>query len=225
MLTPFKPSLDPSAPTIRCHALPTFDANNLDEVRAAFSAGQPCPLGQAWREKGDPKSAPGQIRTGWRHDSLLIFAELTDNDIYSHATGANQLMWTLGDTFEMFLRPAGQQEYTEFHVTPNNHRLQLRLSDADAYRTKAVSEMLLGVDAFHSVTWVQPENYKWFVYAAIPVSAFSQHPPLTAEMCWHFSFCRYDYTRGESDPVISSTSPHTVANFHNQQDWGQLTFI
>jgi len=224
MLTTFKPSLLPSAPTIRCHALPTFDANNLDEVRAAFSAGQPCPLGQAWRAKLDPKFAPGKVWAGWRKDSLLVFAELADNDIYTHAKSTNQRMWMLGDTFEMFLRPDGQEEYVELHVAPNNHRLQLRFTDAEACRTKEFSEMLLAEDAFHSVTWVQPETCKWFVYAEIPASVFSHHAALPSGMCWHFSFCRYDYTRGESDPVISSTSPHTVANFHNQQDWGQLTF-
>jgi hypothetical protein len=78
---------------------------------------------------------------------------------------------------------------------------------------------------FHSWTWVQPENRKWFVYAAIPDSVVCNQAPLKAGSCLHFSFSRYDYTRGRAEPVISSTSPHPVADFHRQQDWGELTFV
>jgi len=41
---------------------------------------------------------------------------------------------------------------------------------------------------------------------------------------WHFSFSRYDDTQGVTEPVISSTSPHAVANFHSQKEWGVIEF-
>jgi hypothetical protein len=208
--------------------MPEFDAGKLEAVRAAFAAATPCALGQAWRAAVEPGFAPGEVRTGWRPDSLLLFAELTDRDIFSAATGMNQRMWELGDTFEMFLRPADRTAYVEFHVTPNNQRLQLRIPSAGALRraraANVFDEFLLRGNVFHSVTWVQPENQKWFVHAAIPAIAVCGRARLNAGSRWHFSFSRYDYTRGGSEPVISSTSPHAAADFHRQQEWGVLNF-
>jgi hypothetical protein len=39
-----------------------------------------------------------------------------------------------------------------------------------------------------------------------------------------FSFSRSDYTRGRKKPVLSSTSPHKVLNFHRQEEWGEMRF-
>jgi len=213
-------------PVIRCGQLTDFDDTDLTTVRAAFAAATPCALGQQWRAGLEQDFAPGQVRVGWRRDDLLVFAELTDRDIFSRATSDNQRMWELGDTFEMFFRPDGQTEYFEFHVTPNNHRLQLRFPDATALErlraTNRLDEFVLSGEAFCCQTWVPPENQKWFVFAVIPGSTVCCQARLDVGSCWHFSFSRYDSTSGRSEAVISSTSPHPVADFHRQEDWGEL---
>lgn len=216
------------APVIRSLPLPAFDDGDLAAVRTAFAAAMPCALGQAWRAVVELGFAPGHVRTGWQNDSLLLFAELTDRDIFSAATGINQRTWELGDTFEVFLRPAGQRAYVEFHVTPNNQRLQLRIPNPAALRraraTNAFDAFLLAGDLFHSKTWVQPENQKWFVYVAIPIQAVCNQSKLKAGTRWNFSFSRYDHTRNDGEPVVSSTSPHKVPDFHRQLEWGKLKF-
>jgi len=221
-------AMTPIRPMIRCLPLPDFEASNLDKVHAAFADAIPFDLGQAWRTEVEPGFAPGQVRVGWRRDSLLILAELTDQDIFTSATEVNQRMWELGDTFEIFLRPADWPEYIEFHVTPNNLRLQLRIPSTEALRraqaANVFDEFLLSGNVFRSVTWVQPENQRWFVHAAIPVGAVLRRARLMAGSRWYFSFSRYDYTRGGGEPVVSSTSPHAVADFHRQQEWGILKF-
>ena len=216
-------------PVIRCGQLPDFDDADLAAVRAAFALATPCAMGQEWRAELEHDFAPGQVRVGWRLDELLVFAELTDRDIFSHATGDNQRMWELGDTFEIFLRPTGQTEYFELHVTPKNHRLQLKITSFEALRRAQTAEefaaFLLPANSFHSRTWVQPENQKWFVFAAVPARMVCDQAQLIPGTRWHFSFSRYDYRRGDAEPVISSTSPHPVANFHRQEEWGELTFV
>jgi hypothetical protein len=208
--------------------LPDFDASNLDAVRTAFAAATPCALGQAWRAEAEPGFAPGQVRAGWRRDALLLFAELSDHDIFTHATALNQRMWELGDTFEVFLRPANRPEYVEFHVTPNNQRLQLRIPSIEALRraqaANVFDEFLLPGNVFRSVTRVRPDRQKWFVYAVIPAIAVCGQDRVNAGSRWLFSFSRYDYTRGGGEPVISSTSPHAAPDFHRQQEWGALNF-
>ena len=109
-----------------------------------------------------------------------------------------------------------------------NQRLQLRFPDAtwiaELRKTGSIEKVLIQGEAFRSLTWVQPDAGKWFVYAEIPASSVcTQLRPLKGSQ-WHFSFSRYDYTRGREKPVISSTSPHTVPNFHHQHEWGLLNF-
>ena len=41
---------------------------------------------------------------------------------------------------------------------------------------------------------------------------------------WLFSFARYDYTRDENGPILSSSSPHAKLGFHRQQEWERIRF-
>ena len=213
---------------IRCFPLPSFDSTDLNAIRLAFRQATPCLLKQAWLEKPEPEFAPAVVRAGWRGDSFLVFAELTDADIFTRATGHNQRFWELGDTFELFLRPVGQEAYFEFHVAPNNHRLQVRFASVEHFRqvqqTGAFHEVLIVGEMFSSRTWVRAESRQWCVFAEIPAASVCEPAGLLAGSQWFFSFSRYDYYRGQSEPVISSTSPHAQPSFHRQQEWGTMTF-
>jgi hypothetical protein len=215
------------ASQIICRPLPDFEPGNLDAVRRAFQNADACGLRQAWLEKPEADFAPAVVRTGWRGDSLLIFAELTDADIFTAATSHNQRFWELGDTFEIFLRPAEQQAYLEFHVAPNNLHLQLRFPDADAVKRAAATNsfensLIPGETVFASRVWTQPQC--WLVFAEIPARSVVEKPTPLPGSEWFFSFSRYDCTHGRGKPVISSTSPHVQPNFHRQQEWGKLLF-
>jgi hypothetical protein len=213
---------------IECPRLPAFAPADLDAVRSAFSGVVPCSLRQAWLPALEADFAPAEVRVGWRGNYLLVFAQITDVDILTGVTGLNQRAWELGDTFEMFLRPEDKAAYVEFHVTPNNQRLQLRFADASVLeqvrRTGSINPTLLAGEVFQSRTWVRPDRKCWFVYAEIPATEVGGEIKAGAEGRWRFSFSRYDYTRGRKEPVISSTSPHAEANFHRQQEWGWLVF-
>jgi hypothetical protein len=165
---------------------------------------------------------------GWRGDSLLVLAEFSDTDIFTNATKDNERFWELGDTFEIFLRPEGQVAYVEFHVTPNNHRLQLRFGRPEVLehvrQSGSVSSVLVHPPAFSSTTWIQPELQRWIVFAEIPARSVCDHSGSLANSQWHFSFGRYDCTRGRKEPVISSTSAHREPSFHRQHEWGLMQF-
>jgi hypothetical protein len=126
----------------------------------------------------------------------------------------------------MFLRPVKMESYVEFHVTPNNQRLQLHYASgpaADAIRkTGALETALVGGQAFDSLTWIA--EGMWEVYAEIPALAVCGADVPLDNKQGRFSFARYDFTRGVYAPVISSTSPHARPDFHRQHEWGMLTF-
>lgn len=209
--------------------LPGFNDNDLESVRRAFHLATPCHLQQAWQVKQSERFAPGVVRVGWRHNSFLVHAKLMDVDIFTQASGLNQRTWELGDAFEIFLRPEGQMAYVEFQVTPNNQRLQLRYNNVAALdrarETGSLAEALIPGEAFRSKTWVDERNSSWDVFAEIPAHVVCGSNDSLAGSCWHFSFSRYDYTRGVAEPVISSTSPHAEANFHSQKEWGVIQFM
>ena len=208
--------------------LPGFNGSDLESVRRAFHSATPCHLQQAWQAKQSERFAPGVVRAGWRHNSFLVYAELTDADIFTRASGLNQRTWELGDAFEIFLRPEGQEAYVEFQVTPNNQRLQLRYNNTAALdrarKTGSLAEALIPGEAFRSKTWIDDQNSRWHVFAEIPARVVCGSNDSLAGSRWHFSFSRYDYTQGVAEPVISSTSPHAEANFHSQKEWGVLNF-
>ena len=126
------PDSTTALPSLTCCQLLPFDAARLDHVRQAFQEAPSCALRQFWLPTPEPDFAPAIVSVGWREELLLVFASLKDADIHTAATGLNQRLWTLGDCFEMFLQPAGSPSYVEFHVAPNNQRLQLRFPDSDA---------------------------------------------------------------------------------------------
>lgn len=213
-------------PRIDCRRIPATPTEDLLDVRAAFRHCSPCRLGQSWLPGPEPDFQPADVRTGWRGDELLVFAELTDLDIYNDAVRLNQKTWELGDVLEIFLRPLEQETYVEFHITPNNQRLQLRIPSTAAIRSAQKSGMfdsfLLPGEVIRSNVWIEPG--KWSAFVRLPAEVVCATAKALPGSEWRFSFSRYDYTRARKGPVISSTSPHPVADFHSQAEWGTLKF-
>lgn len=153
---------------------------------------------------------------------------MDDADIFSRATQANQRLWELGDALEIFLRPGGQEAYSELQISPNNQQLQLRYDNAAALgwaKTNNSIEKAVRKIGFKSWTWVHPETRLWFALAQIPASVVRDKPGALPGSEWHVSFCRYDYTRGRSEPVISSSSDFSQPDFHRTLEWKTIKFI
>jgi len=216
-----------SGPEIWCTELTAFDESDLMAVQQAFRAVKPCQMLQAWQPEVAPGFAPAAVRVGWREGCLLVFAELTDADVFSHATEPNQRLWELGDAFEIYLRPANEPTYVQFDIAPNNQRMQLRIPNLAALRqaqtTSEFAALVLPGAMIRSQVWLAPEQGKWFVFAAISAQAAFGSTRVGGGR-WHFSFSRYDHTRGQLEPIISSISPHACADFHRQQEWGVIHF-
>ena len=216
-------------PQLKCREVPAFNADKLDEIRAAFLRADDCGLRQAWLAAPEPDFTPATVRAGWRGNSLLAFVELEDADIITRATAHNQRMWELGDVLEIFLSPENSASYVEFHITPNNLRLQLHFSDTATLRQAQAENrfdhLLLPDGVFHSRAWVQAEDKKWFAFAEIPTAIVCGADTPLAGMKWCFSFSRYDCVRGRSEPIVSSSSPHAQPDFHRREEWGTLIFV
>jgi len=214
---------------LACHPLPEFDWDDWGAIAAAFKEAQTSLLQQAWLAHPQPEFRPGRVRTGWTDDALLVYAELDDDDIFNPVTELNALSFKHGDVFEMFLRPAGQLAYYEFHVTPQNQKLQLRIPSAEEFaatrRTPGIPPAwMISNRIIESRVEVCTKDRQWRVLAAIPFDMVAEVKRPQPGSRWLFSFSRYDYTRQKPKPILSSTSPHQIVSFHRQQEWGMLTF-
>jgi hypothetical protein len=153
-------------------------------------------------------------------------------DIFNSASAMNERTWMTGDVFEIFLKPPGQEAYYEFHVTPGNQILQLRVPNmADFYgpvsleeKRGAFTRRLIADKMIESRTEILRESERWRVMVSVPLDRLCENKKREAGDIWTASFCRYDYTGGQAKPVVSSTSSHERLDFHNQPEWRRLIF-
>lgn len=214
-----------TGPRLECHPMSPIDSQALESVSAAFQSRTSCVLGQAWQSELCPAFSPASVQVAYAGRVLLVYAVLRDVDIHTNASGANQRLWELGDVFEIFLGEEAEEGYVELQVAPNNHRLQLRYTDRAAFeraRERGISEFILPSDSFSSNVWIK--DNQWHVLAGIPATLVNPDIARLTGRCWRFSFGRYDYTRGQEAPVISSSSRHAKVDFHSKQEWGYLDF-
>jgi hypothetical protein len=215
-----KQTLDPAGPVITCRTLSGAPAGDWDAVHGVFREAVPCAMRQAWRKRREARFRPATVRCARTADALWILAELDDEDMFNPVTQFNEPLFARGDAFEIFLRPLQQEAYYEFHVSPENQRFQLRFPGRN--RMTAVTKVAdFQID---SRTRVMPERGRWDVLAGIPFARVAEARPPRDGDRWLFSFSRYDYTRGQGEPVLSSTSPHRICNFHRMEEWGTLVF-
>ena len=168
-------------------------------------------FGQPWLPQPDPAFAPGQVMLGFSENELFIYAELIDADPMQDVFPLNFPAFMQCDAFEIFLGPADGKDYYEFHVTPSNSILQLYFDGTDVRKT--LEERAVAKPLFTSKTAIILGG--WSVEVRIPLKGLfpGDHPE------WLLSFGRYDYTPGAPSPVISTTSPHAVCDFHRKREW------
>lgn len=222
----------PSLPEMTCTPLPKFELDDWPTIHRLFEPLPAWKLRQEWLTSPTPDYLAGSFKAGTWADALVVYAELQDRDIFNPVTVFNEIAFTKGDAFEMFFRPEGQLPYFEFHVTPHNQKLQLRIPSAEwfaAPRHRSHEEFFqvtrVQKPLFDSRTLVCAEEHKWYVVAAIPFANVVENEDAVRAMRWRFSASRYDHTRTQPKPVLSSTSPHRLCNFHRQEEWGTLHLL
>jgi len=217
------------APFLNVKSLGKANLDSWPELGSVLFDAQIVESQQAWRNELEPGFRPMRVKTGWTRDALYVHAEIEDADIFNPEKQFNALSFTKGDVFEIFLRPCDQDAYFEFHVTPENQKLQLRFPSAAALAAPRAQpglppEWFISHRVIESRVRVSTATQRWEVAVEIPFDLVCEMSQPRSDTRWLFSFSRYDYTRGQEHPVLSSTSPHKVLNFHRQEEWGELRF-
>ncbi len=205
-----------------------YHPEDQSEILAAFQSAPSLLMGQEWNENLEERFRPATVKVLWQEDELRVLAELDDEILFTRATENNQHIYLLGDVLELFLRDLCGEKYAELHVAPNGKQLQLVFPNASQIveiraRRASITELFVPEPLFSFTQWENPG--KWFVHARVPVAAFTGGKDSLLGREWLASFSRYDYSSTEEKPVCSSTSPHKISNFHDQEAWALLRFV
>jgi hypothetical protein len=182
-------------------------------------------LGQRWRDSGTiPGFRPGRARATWDAQALTFTLLFRGCPSGNRARRLNERTWELGDIGEVFVQLPGRAGYWEFHVTPENQRLQLHwpVGGLAAFRSGQVpfEEFTLGPrTGLTSTATVWPD--RWRATLTIPAAVLGL-TGFSAGQSLRAAVCRYDCV-GAADPVCSSTAPLLAPSFHRPKEWSVLT--
>lgn len=217
---PIEPSL---IRVVDCPEVRIVTPPDWDGVERVFMNSKPVEFHQFWNEQQDQKFCGGEVRAGRCANGLWVYAALNDRDIFNDTSDRNSFFYQSGDVFEVFVKPELQDAYFEFHVGPANQQLQMRIPSASDFSNESTRDFAswkIDAPLLQSWTHVEPWMQRWRVLVFLPIAEIVEHPGQPQH--WRISFSRYDYTRGDLRPVLSSTSPHKMPAFHRQAEWFRI---
>lgn len=186
---------------------------------------------------GSPfQSRPGRVLWFLSDEKLHVAAVFPNCQPSTLATGDQQALWLLGDSFEVFLaRPERPQDlsdetgYWEFQAAPNGRRLGLFFDSPKILRTFRKSETFdidsllqhfaIPVDGVDVESNVDAKNSLWSIRLGIPLDLLGGCP-VRGEI-WFGHSSRYE-THSDHPPTLSSTAKFPKANFHDLSSWHRL---
>ena len=212
--------------SVPCPRIDYHNWRTWSDVGDALGSLVPMHFGQAWLPADEADLQPGAVALAHHESDLIVYAELSDTDIFNPVREHGAHAYAHGDVFEIFLRADGAPNYFEHHITPDNITLQLSFPTPTAFAENCTGDSAWSLPFATAIpvpspVLVQPGLNLWRVLAIVPLARIaSMQAPLPRD--WRFSFCRYDHTHGRAKPVLSSTTPYRFANFHHQDMWGRL---
>ena len=163
---------------------------------------------------------------------LYVGAVLEDDDIMSYAGGDQQMIFSKGDTFELFLKHENVLNYWEFHAAPNGYKACLEfLSRAMPVSNDFIdnSGMMPGFDVAsqfngsfneHSNT----DNF-WSTEMRIPLAELEKRgKKFVPGEPWRVLFARYNYSSKKSGLQYSTFPALPVLSFHTHGYYALLKF-
>lgn len=165
----------------------------------------------------------------WDDEALYYAATMTDKEVRSFGTQRNDTLWD-GDVFELFFKPkVDDPGYCEFQANPKSLIFEMAFPRRGVYPASAPKAPLLGNQAVAVVdgTVDHPGDVDrgWTVEGRIPWKAFELvgGRPKAGDS-WRFAMCRYDHGPEGTKPVLMSSAPLSVPNFHRTEDYATLRF-
>lgn len=201
-------------------AVPEFALGDWRATAEAVRGGVKRDLAQAWKATVEADFQPGEVWMGIAGEELVVYAVLKDNQPANRAVQWNEPTWMTGDVLEMFFQAEGRDGYFEFHVTPENCRLQLFFPNRAAFlERRGHKPWVIAESRFESAARVNEARTEWEVAMRIPLALVLDQPRADGSRRFKYCFSRYDYQPGRKLPVMSATAKLIAPDFHNMAHW------
>lgn len=199
--------------------VPGFVLGDWPATERALRAGARRDFGQAWKAAPCADFQPGQVRMGVIGEELAVYARLRDDLPANRAVGWDEPTWMTGDVLEFFFQAEGCGAYFEFHVTPENRRLQLAFPSRAAFlEQRGHRRWAIKESRFESAARVNAERTEWEAVMRVPL-ALVLGGAAGGSRRFRYCFSRYDYLPGRERPVTSATAKLSRPDFHNMAEW------
>ncbi len=196
----------------------TFDGD-WAKARQAFAQAPQIWLDQPWLSQREAGFVPGCVYLGVNGNDLLLYSLLQDDAPRNTATKWNEPTWKTGDVLELFIGLHGKPDYYEFHITPENQRLQLHFEGPEAVVALRaggdLKDVTLSDSKFESATHVADSGKEWQVFLRVDLQALLG--PWKDRLI-RFMVGRYDY-QPNAGIVCSCTAPLKALDFHRTEEW------
>ncbi|CAM3059242.1 hypothetical protein [Rariglobus hedericola] len=203
-------------PAVQGFALGDWEAT----ARVMKAGGAGLDFAQSWFPQLEADFKPGRVWLGIQGDDLVAYAVLEDDQPSNRATQLNDATWIMGDALELFFHAEGRPAYYEFHVTPDNVRLQLFFPSREAFLERRKHTHWAVADSrFESAARVNDTRTQWEAVMRIKLALVLDEPRDDGSRRFRFSFSRYDYQPGRKRPVTSATTRLHAPDFHYIPEW------
>jgi hypothetical protein len=176
---------------------------------------------------GDAPADAGRVRFLLDADGFVATFDFTDGDVVAEGTRNGELHYELGDTAELFLKPANATYYWECYATPAGYWSVLfwpgpgrrGLGSSCDYTPIAPPTVEASVDG--TLNKWRTRDRGWSATLRVPLIELTQYgDPMPGE--WRVLVGRYNYSRWLPRPELSCWPPLPVADFHRTDDYAVL---
>ena len=180
-------------------------------------------------EKGEAPVEGGEARLAWDNEFLYVAVTFKDSDLVAEGKEDQLYHFKMGDTVEVFLKPADQTWYWELYATPKGNKSSFFIPGRGRQGLDSTARYECGliVRAKHEGTlnhW-EDKDAGWTAELAIPVKDLTARGEVfRPDSGWFILVSRYNYSRYLLKKEISTAMPliDFGPSLHSYEGWAEL---
>jgi len=178
---------------------------------------------------GPELNEKGTVRILHSRSYIYVGLEMEDSDVVNQGTRHQTHLYKMGDTIELFFKPADDTYYWEMYGTPNElkttffypSRSYVFLPDSEAPVPEF--EVKAHVDGDFN-NW-RTTDRGWTIEFKLPIKTFEQYGAKFAPgHIWQFLVARQNYSRRLPLKENSTFPAILISDFHKINQYGKLEF-
>ena len=184
-------------------------------------------LGERDAKLGDTLNEIGSVKMLHNDKYWYIAVDMEDSDVVAQGTEDQQHHYTMGDTIEVFLKPADDTYYWEMYGTPNELRTTFFYPSRSYLFVPGSAKHVPDFEVKASVDgkmndW-QVTDKGWKIEFKFPIASFEKYGAKFASgNSWTFLIARQNYSRRLPLKELSTVPPIQIADFHLLDQYGKL---